>query len=63
MTFGSTDEFGHRAVENVVTPNDFHATLLHQFGLSHQDLVYVHSGQEQIVTNKRPARVVEEIVS
>ncbi|MFO0942371.1 MAG: DUF1501 domain-containing protein [Pirellulales bacterium] len=23
MTFGATDEFGHKAVENVVTPNDF----------------------------------------
>ena len=28
MTFGATDEVGHRAVENIVTPNDFQATLL-----------------------------------
>ncbi len=26
MTYGATDEVGHRAVENVVTPNDFQAT-------------------------------------
>ncbi|MEZ6121864.1 MAG: DUF1501 domain-containing protein [Planctomycetaceae bacterium] len=26
MTYGNTDEFGHRAVENVVTPNDYQAT-------------------------------------
>ena len=29
MAYGKTDEFGHRAVENIVTPNDFQATLLH----------------------------------
>ncbi|MEZ6064076.1 MAG: DUF1501 domain-containing protein, partial [Planctomycetaceae bacterium] len=28
MTYGNTDEFGHRAVENVVTPNDYQATLM-----------------------------------
>jgi hypothetical protein len=63
MAFGKTDEFGHRAVENIVTPNDFQATLLHQFGLNFQDLAYIQGGQEQIVTNKRPARVVQEIIS
>lgn len=62
MAYGKTDEFGHRAVENVVTPNDLQATLLHLFGLNHQDLVYVHSGQEQVITNKRAARVVEDII-
>ncbi len=63
MTYGKTDEFGHRAVENIVTPNDFQATLLHQFGLNYEDLVFAHNSQEQIITNKRPARVVNEIVS
>lgn len=62
ITYGHTDEFGHKAVENVVTPNDYQATLLHQFGLNWQDLVYVHGGQEQIITNNRPARVVREIL-
>src|SRR5262249_53852117 len=31
--YGATDEFGHHAVQNVVTHHDFHATLLHLFGL------------------------------
>ena len=30
---GETDEFGHKAVENVVNHYDYHATLLHLFGL------------------------------
>ena len=63
MTYGSTDEFGHRAVENIVTPNDYQATLLHLFGLQWDELVYHHNGQEQILTNRRPARVVEEILA
>ena len=33
MTYGATDEVGHRAVENVLTPNDYQATILNQLGL------------------------------
>ncbi len=47
MTFGETDEFGHRAVKDIVTANDFQATLLHQFGLDHAKLSFLHNGQEQ----------------
>ena len=63
MVYGATDEFGHRAVEGIVTPNDYQATLLHLFGLDHEQLVYYHNGQEQILTNKRAARVVSEILA
>jgi hypothetical protein len=62
MTFGATDDVGHRAVENVVTPNDFQATLLHLFGLDHTRLVYHANGREQRLTDGRPARVVKEIL-
>lgn len=62
MTYGETDEFGHRAVTNVVTPNDFQATLFHLFGLDHQQLSYLHSGREQQITAGREARLVSEIV-
>jgi len=63
MTFGATDDFGHRAVENVVTPNDFQATLMHLFGLDASRLVFQSNGQEQIITAGRPARVVDEILA
>jgi hypothetical protein len=33
LVYGATDEFGHHAVENVVHHFDYHATLLHLFGL------------------------------
>lgn len=63
LAYGKTDDVGHRAVENIVTPNDFQATLMHQFGLNHEELIYLSSGQEQIITNKRPAEVVRDILS
>ncbi len=62
MTFGATDEVGHHAVENIVTPNDFQATLLHQFGLDYQRLVYHHNGRDQSLIDGRPAHVVGEII-
>src|SRR5262245_823999 len=62
MTYGATDEVGHKAAENVVTPNDFQATVLHLLGLDHEKLVYHHGGKAQKLTDGRPARVVGEIL-
>ena len=62
ITYGATDEFGHKAVEDVVTPNDYQATVLRQFGIDHAELNYYHNGQPQHLTAGRPARVVEEIL-
>jgi hypothetical protein len=62
MTFGSTDEVGHRAVDNVVTPNDFQATVLQLFGLDHNRLVYHANGREQRLIDGRNARIVKEIL-
>jgi hypothetical protein len=63
MTYGATDEVGHKAAENVVTPNDFQATVLHLLGLEHDKLVYHHGGKAQRLTDGRPARVVREILA
>ena len=63
MTYGRTDDFGHRAVEGIVTPNDYQATLLHQFGLDWRRLVYHQNGREEIITNHRPARIVSDILT
>jgi len=62
VAFGETDEFGHKAVKDPVSPNDLHATLLHLFGLDHTKLLYHHNGQEQRLTDNKPARVVKEIL-
>lgn len=62
MTYGETDEFGHKAVVNPVSPNDYHATLMHLFGLDHNKLIYHQNGQEQRITDGKPCRVVKEIL-
>lgn len=63
LAYGKTDEVGHRAVENIVTPNDYQATLFHLFGLDWKELLYHHNSQPQIVTAGRKARVVQEVLA
>ena len=62
MTFGATDEVGHRAAVDVVTPNDYQATILKLLGLDHTRLLYHHNGRAQQITDGRPARVVTGIL-
>ena len=61
--YGETDEFGHKAIVNPVSPNDYHATLLHLFGLDHARLAYHHGGRQQSLTNNQSCRVVKEIIA
>ena len=34
-TYGSTDEFGYRVIENKMTVHDMHANMLHLMGIDH----------------------------
>lgn len=51
FTYGATDEFGYKAVENVATVHDFHATILHLLGLNHERLTFYHNGLERRLTD------------
>ena len=51
FTHGATDEFGYRAVQDVVSVHDFHATLLHLLGIDHERLTYYHNGLERRLTD------------
>ncbi|MFK7768173.1 MAG: DUF1501 domain-containing protein [Mariniblastus sp.] len=51
FTFGATDEFGYKAMKDVVTVYDFHATILHLLGLDHERLSYYHNGIERRLTD------------
>ncbi len=62
MTYGETDEFGHRAAVNKVSPNDYQATLLHLFGIDHAKLTYFSNGQAHTLTAGNNCRVVREIL-
>ena len=62
LTYGETDEFGHKAIKDVVNHYDYHATLLHLFGLDHKKVVYKRNGLEQSLTDGQAARVVNELL-
>jgi hypothetical protein len=48
---GETDEFGLKAVDDVISVNDFHATILHLLGLDHEKLTFRHSGRDERLTD------------
>ena len=62
---GATDDFGYRAVEDRVTVNDLHATLLHQLGLDHNRLTFTHHGRPETLTDAvvTNAHVVKKIIA
>lgn len=62
-THGSTDEFGHHAVENVVNHYDYHATLLHLFGLDAKTLTYKRNGTPQSLIQNDEAKIVSELLA
>ena len=61
-TYGATDDFGHHAVENVVNHSDYHATLLHLFGLDHEQLTFKRNGQKQSLIDGQSCRVVSDLL-
>ena len=62
LTYGSTDDFGYRPVENAVHMHDLHATLLHALGLDHTRLTYRYAGRDFRLTDVY-GKVVHEILT
>jgi hypothetical protein len=63
FSFGATDEFGYKAVENRVSVHDVHATLLNQLGIDHNRFTYKFQGLDAKLTGVEGARVVNEILT
>lgn len=61
-TYGNTDEFGFRAVENPVHIHDLHATVLHLLGMDHTKLTYRYSGRDFRLTDVA-GNVVRDILA
>ena len=62
MTFGATDEYGYKAVENRVEIYDLHATILHLLGIDHTQLTVRFSGRDMRLTDVH-GHVLEEILA
>jgi hypothetical protein len=61
-TYGATDEFGGRAVENKMHIHDLHATILALMGFDHTKLIYNYNGREFRLTDNF-GNVVKELIS
>jgi hypothetical protein len=62
FAYGATDEFGYKAVEQVATVYDFHATIMHLLGLDHERLSFYHNGIERRLTDVH-GHVLSEILA
>ncbi|MBV9470365.1 MAG: DUF1501 domain-containing protein [Abitibacteriaceae bacterium] len=60
--YGTTDELGHKAVENRVSINDLHATILHLLGIDHTKLTYRFNSRNYRLTDVA-GEVVRDILA
>lgn len=60
--YGSTDEFGFKALENPTSVHDLHATILHLMGLDHERLTFRYAGRDFRLTDVH-GRVVKDILA
>jgi len=62
MTYGATDDFGHKAITDPVHIHDWHATILHLLGLDHTKLTFNYAGRNFRLTDVH-GNVVKGIIS
>lgn len=61
-TYGATDEFGYKAIENRTEVHDLHATLLHLMGVDHTRSTFRFGGRDMRLTDVK-GHVVHDIVA
>jgi uncharacterized protein (DUF1501 family) len=61
-TYGSTDDFGFKAQENVLEVHDLHATILHLMGFDHEKFTYRYAGRDFRLTDVY-GHVIRDIVA
>ena len=62
MAYGESDDIGWKVASNPVTWQDFHATVLHLFGIDHTELTYYHNGIHRRLTNVH-GEVIQGVLS
>lgn len=51
ISYGASDEIGHRSVVDRVSVHDLHATILQLLGIDHKRLTYLHNGRSFRLTD------------
>ena len=62
VSYGETDEIGHKAAVNKCHVNDMHATLLHLMGMNHEKLTYRYNGRDFRLTDVA-GEVIKEVLA
>ena len=62
VSYGESDEIGHKAAVDKVSVHDLHATILHLMGLDHTQLTYRFSGRDFRLTDVS-GNVIQSILS
>ncbi|MDB6138948.1 MAG: Sulfatase [Verrucomicrobiaceae bacterium] len=62
LVYGSTDELGYAATENICTVHDLHATMLHQLGIQHDAFTFKFQGLDAKLTGVEGAKVINDIL-
>jgi hypothetical protein len=62
VSYGESDEIGHKAEVDKVHVNDLHATMLHLMGMDHKKLTYKHNGRRFRLTDVG-GHVIDPIVA
>lgn len=63
FVLGATDELGFAAVEDRVSVEDWHATILHLLGLHHEELFIQRNGLRERLTGVTQPRIVREVIA
>lgn len=63
VTFGSTDDLGYAAQENITTVHDLHATMLHQLGINHEAFTFKFQGLDARLSGVEGAKVMKKILA
>lgn len=61
VSYGATDDFGRRSVQNVTNVWEFYATVLHILGFDFDRLTYKHNGIDRKLTDVH-GKVIREIL-
>lgn len=62
VSYGATDAFGYRAVENPTYCYDLHASVLHLLGIDHEKLTFRHNGIDRRLTDVH-GEVIHDILA
>ncbi|MEC3908512.1 DUF1501 domain-containing protein [Tamlana sp. 2201CG12-4] len=62
FSYGETDDFSYNVTKDPVHVHDFHATLLHLFGVDHERLTFKHQGRRYRLTDVH-GHVVKDLLT